>query len=118
MHRRTVNICATVLSLVTLHSAVRISTKPHGHADKTLTVEVKMNSEKVQQTMYSGLSAPGATRKIKLSDKPKRRWSDKIHLEWPGDTLFEHRGAKSWSAKRDTSRTVEEIYNGQMKTGQ
>ena len=71
MHRRTVNICATVLSLVTLHSAVRISTKPHDHADKTLSVEVKMNSEKVQQTMYSGLSAPGATRKIKLVTSQK-----------------------------------------------
>ena len=118
MHRRTVNICATVLSLVTLHSAVRISTKSHDHADKTLSVEVKMNSEKAQQAMYSSLSAPGVTRKIKLNDKPKRRWSDKIHHEWPGDTLLEHRGVKPWSPKRDTSRTVEQIYNGQMKTGQ
>ena len=76
-----------------------------------------MNSEKAQQTMYSGLSAPGVAKKIKLSDKPKRRWSDKIQHEWPGGTFLEHRGAQSWSPKRDTSRTAEEIYNGQMKTG-
>ena len=118
MHRRTVFFCATVLSLIALHSAVRILTKPHNHAHKTLSAEVKMNSEKAQQTMYSGLSAPGVIRKIKLNDKPKRRWSMKIHHGWPRDTLLEHRGEQSLSPKRDTSRTVEETYNGQMKTGQ
>ena len=118
MHRRTVNFCAIVLSLLTLHSAVRIFTEHPNHADKTLSEELKMNSEKAQQTMDSGLSAPGVPGKIKLSDKPKRRWSAKIHHEWPRNTLFEHRGEKPWFPKRDTSRTIEEINNGQMKTGQ
>ena len=115
MYTRTVSFFATVLSLITLYSIAKTLPSYSNHAEKAIVKE-KMDSDKPQQTVYSSLFALGATGKIKLSEKPKRRWRTKIQHEWPRDRSISVNGSKEMS-KEKVFEKLERIYNSNIKTG-